>query len=58
MRMNLDPLDVAPEVADLTGLDDTEAEQVVMAVMRSEQEREIEMAHDTIAYAAALEAGP
>lgn len=58
MRMDLDPGDVAPEVADLTGLDDAEAMQIVMAVMRSEQEREIEVAHDTMAYAAALEAAP
>jgi hypothetical protein len=58
LRMNLDPADVAPEVADLTGLDEIEAHEVVMAVMRSQQELDIQAVHDTLTYSAALEAAP
>lgn len=58
LRMNLDPADVAPEVADLTGLDDVEAHEVVMGVMRYQQELDIQAVHDSLTYSAALEAGP
>jgi hypothetical protein len=52
--MGLDPNDVAPEVADLCGLEDDESYELALEVLREVQEREVQADHDATIYSHAV----